>query len=478
MTKRNFRFSFFLIFFLFLPFFSALNAFAEFNLTVLSSEGGTDIHFERLASGDFKENMQMRLTVNSTLGKQYRVTQQIIKPLATDEGELLPSEQFKMYALVNSNSRGTLIYREELPVDRFDTVLYTSDPAGSDDSFQLVYTMEPQELQRAGRYYGVISYVLEPMDSTASQVVVTANVYAELEAGAVPVVDIETNTGSSRLVLNSENIGRQDQYEPRDCPRLDIKVSGPLGKKYRIYQSFEGGAVNSSSGQQLDLSRVLFSIEDGEKGKVLKDGDLTQALGKQLIYTSDLNGSGDDLSIIYKPAEGFRLFPAGLYRGSLSYSIETDEVVEKIKTVDFEFNIVKVFDLHVFSGGQEGFSLNFGTASFKDGLQSSFTQVYVESNLGEPYQVVQKVERAMMNEKGDELAPDDFMMRVKDINSSELQKYSLQEFTPVRLGDIVVFSSGPKGESSSFAIEYCLKLDPDTRAGSYSAKIGYSLLQD
>lgn len=477
MKKRNLRFTLTLISFFF-SFFSAFNAYAIFNLTVLSSEGGTDIHFERLSPGDFKENMQMRLSITSTLGKQYRVTQQLIKPLATVEGDLLPSDQFKMYALVNSNARGTLIYREEMPVDRFDTVLYTSDPAGSDDSFQLVYTLEPKEPQKVGRYYGMISYVLEPMDSTESQVVVTANVYAELGAGGVPVVEVETNTGSDRLVLDSENIDRLNQYELKDCPEVDIKVSGPLGKRYWLYQTIEGGSIISASGQQFDLSKMLFSIDGGEKGVMPKEGDLKQATGKELLYTSDLNGSGDELSITYKPAPGFRLLPVGLYRGRLSYIIETDGAAQKVKTVDFELNIVKVFDMYIFSGDREGFALDFGRASFKDGLQVSFTKVYVESNLGESYQVIQKVDRVMMNEKGDKLADGDFTMRVKEVDSSESPRYSLQELTSVREGDTILISSGPKGESSSFTIEYCLRLGPDTRAGNYSAKIGYSLLQD
>ncbi|MFH1691699.1 MAG: hypothetical protein ABIC68_03910 [Candidatus Omnitrophota bacterium] len=477
MTKRNLRFIIFFIFFILSFISTATCSYAAFNLTVLSSEGGTDIHFEQLAPGDFKENMQMTLTINSTIGKQYRVIQQIINPLATMEGDELPSDQFRMYTLVNSNARGTLIYREEMPVDRFDTVLYTSDSAGTNDSFQLVYTLEPVERQTAGKYYGTIAYVLEPMDSTESQVVVTVKVYAELEAGTIPVVDIQTNSISSRLVLDSENIDRKDGYEIKDCPQVDLKIVGPLRKKYSIYQSFEGGIVHSASGQEFDLSQVLFVVEGGDKGIVAREGSLKQASDKQLIYTSDLNGSGDELTITYKPAKGFRLLPAGHYRGRLSFSIESGLVTEKIKTLDFEFNVVRVFDMYIYSNGQEGFSLNFGQASFKDGVQRSVTEIYVESNLYEPYQIAQIVDRPMANEKGDELPLGDFTMCIKDVKGAQEPRFYVKEATPVRQGNNVIFSSGPKGQSSSFTVEYYLKLKPDTKGGNYSTNIGYSLVQ-
>lgn len=477
MRKRNLRLITSLFFLISSLIFFNNNSYAAFNLSVVSSEGGTDIHFPKIASGDFKQNMQMTLTVDSTIGKQYRIVQQVIKPLTTMEGVELPPEQFKMYPLVNSNAKGTLIYRQEMPVERFDTALYTSDPAGSDDSFQLVYSLEPRERQTAGRYYGTLAYVLEPINSTESQMVVTFNVYAELGAGAVPTVDIQTNSGSSRLVLASEDIDREDQYDPGICPRIDIKISGPLEKKYSIYQNFEGGIVNSVSGQEFDLSKVAFLIDGGGKGTVIKEGDLKQATGDQLLYTSDLNGSAEELTITYKPAKGFRLLPAGLYRGRLSFMIESGDVKEKVQTIDFEFNIVKVFDIYVYSNGKEGVFLDFGKASFKDGIERSLMEVHVESNAGQPYQVIQKVDKAMMNEKGDQLAPDDFIMLVRDIKTLQEPKFYMKEVVPVREGDTAIFFSGQGGESSSMVVEYQLKLGSDTKGGNYSAKIGYSLVQ-
>lgn len=477
MRNNNLRFTAIFAVFILSSIFIVANSYAEFNLTVLSSEGGTDIHFERLASGDFKENMQMTLTINSTIGKQYRVVQQINTPLATMEGELFPGDQFKMYPLVNSNGRGTLLYKEEMPVDKFDTVLYTSDPSGSNDSFQLVYTLDPRERQVSGKYYGTIAYVLEPMDSTESQVVVTVRVYAELEAGAIPVVDIQTHSVSSRLALDSEKINREDEYELRDCPQVEIKISGPLGKKYSIYQNFEGGIVNSVSGQEFDLSLALFSIEGGEKGVVVREDSLKKASGKQLIYTSDLNGSGDDLTISYKPAKGFRLFPAGLYKGRITFIIESGEITERVKTLDFEFNVVRVFDMYIYTDGHEGFSLNFGQASFKDGVQKSTTEIYVESNLGEPYQIAQVVDRPMANENGDEIPLDDFTICIQDIKGVEEPSFYVKEPIPVRQGNNVIFSSGLNGKSSSFVVDYYLRLRPDTKGGNYSSNIGYSLIQ-
>ena len=149
---------------------------------------------------------EVTLRTTSDIAKPYRVFQKVIVPLATSDGTTLPDEQFKMYPLVNSNSRGTLLYREESPVNQFNELIYTSDGAGTSDSFQLVYTITPKGNQIQGSYYGRFSYVLVPVDTTQVQVVTNMNVYVELAAGTTPVVEVKTESGIPRLELSSKKI--------------------------------------------------------------------------------------------------------------------------------------------------------------------------------------------------------------------------------------------------------------------------------
>ncbi len=459
-------------------FFFAPSAFAVFNLTVAPDEGGFDLRFIRQAPGDFKQPREVTLRVTSDIGKQYRVIQEVIKPLSLPDGTLLQDAQFKMYPLVNSNSQGTLLYREEAPVATYDTTLYTSDSSGTGDSFKLVYTLSSSDTQLSGSYHGRIAYILQPIDSTQSQVIVTLNVYVELAPGSTPVIELATNDGSGRLSFNSEGMTPRNPSGLKDNPQVSIKVHSPVGVPYRIYQGFRGNPVISGSGNNFDLSKISFLTEGGNRGSAVKQGDLKGAEDRQLLYTSDGFGSPDEIVITYKPSDDFRLQESSLYRGRLNFIIEksTDAAPSIFETLDLEINIVPVFDIYVYSGGVEGMSLKFGEVSYKTGPKTSDVEIFVESNMGRPYQVVQKVAGRMMNEAGYKVPEEDFRIKVKDVKSSEDPKFVLNESAVVREGDTVVFSSGNSGDSSNFVVEYELTMHPDSKGGNYTNQIGYSLI--
>ena len=141
----------------------------------------------------------------------------------TNDGITLPDDQFKMYPVVNSNGKGTLLYREETPVSQFENqMIYTSNTVGESDSFRVVYTITPQETQKPGSYYGRVTYLLVPVDSTQSQVVVNLNIYVQLVQGDVPVVEMKTETGVPRLVFSSRNMTSDE-----DTARAQQQVAPP-----------------------------------------------------------------------------------------------------------------------------------------------------------------------------------------------------------------------------------------------------------
>jgi len=457
----------------------AAHSFAALDLTVTPSDGGFDLRFTRLSAGDFKQAKEVVLRVNSDLGKQYRVSQNIITPLATMDGTLLPTEQFKMYALVNSNTSGTLVYREETPVNDFATILYTSNGAGDNDSFKLVYTITPTDAQLRGSYYGRIAYILSPIDSNQLQVVVNMNVYVELGAGSVPLVEISTNAGVNRLVFTSKGMNQENGFAFKDKPRVSIKVRSSLGTPYRIYQSFEGGSVMSGSGEEFDLKNILFSASGGQNGRLTTSGDLAAAKQKQLIYTSSPEGSENTFTISYEPAKDFRFAKTNDYRTRLNFIMEKESISgpapEVVGSMDVDINIAPLFEMTVFSNGQEGVNLKFGEVSFKTGPKVCDVDVYAESNMGRPYQIIQKVAGPMMNENSEKVPQKDFTIEIEQADPKDGADIYISKESPVKEGESVIFSSGPGGESAHLKVKYKLTMQPDTKSGNYSTQIFYSL---
>ena len=468
-------FSVFLTILIFCP-----SVFAAFNLIAQPTEGGFDLRFQRISPTDFKVAKEMTLRVTSDIGKQYRIEQEVIQPLTTSSGTQISDDQFQMYALVNSNSKGTLIYRPETPVSQFDRILYSSDASGADDSFKLVYTITPKEVQIPGSYYGRMAYILVPIDSTQQQVVVNINVYVELAGGATPVVEIETVSGVKRLSLSSKGMGFKKEPAFSTPQQVSIKVHGPLGAQYRVYQNLENAEVRSNEGEEFDLSNVLFSVTGGDQGMVTRDVSFKGATSKQLLYSSDSRGSEDAFTVTYTPSKDFRLQKAGIYRGKLDFIIETDRPASfktgVFETLDLEIEIVPVFEIYCFSGGVEGVALVFGEINYRKSPKTSESEIYIESNLGKPYQAIQKVAGPMADEKGEKIPSEDFTAQVKDLETIELPKLYLKDATAVKEGENIIFASGPSGESAHFKVVYSLTLRPETKSGNYSTKIGYSLV--
>lgn len=482
MRSRQFCFSPKIIsFVLLLNFFVVAQAFAAFNLSVEPVGGGYDLRFQRLSPEDFKQTKEVLVRVSSDIGRQYRVFQRIARPLSSNDGREIPSEQFKMYALPGSNSRGTLIYREESPVNQFDTMLYSSDPSGTGDSFKLVYTLSPVQRQLPGTYQGRISFVLIPIDSSQSQIVVTLNVYAELAGGLNPVFELKTQDHSGRIHLAPQS---DQTLRERVDSIVAIGVQSPVGAAYKIYQQLDGSGIVSAEGDYFDLSKVGVSFSALQKGRLGQPETLYQARTKELIYASDENGSPDELKVVYAPSDDLRLMKAGRYRGRISFVAEIEGAqgmkLIPIRTLDIDIEIPALFNLMVSSpDGRQGVNLQFGDVSYKTGPKTSEVIISVETNMKRPYKVIQRVASPMVNEFGDRVSEEDFKFWVKEVDDKiSTPRLVLFDPRPVAEGDTVIFASSVRGEETKFKVVYELTMRPDSKGGRYDAQIGYSLLMN
>lgn len=482
-TKRGLRSLFFVILALMIGA-SAVpqNCFAAFSLSVQPFGGGYDIRFGRLAASDAKEAKELTISITTTIGKQYRVYQRIESPLRTADGSDIEPNQLKMFTLINSNGKGTLERIEEYPVMLSDTLLYTSNTAGDSDTFKIAYTLTPSTSQVNGSYYGRVMYILRAIDSAQDQVYETLNMYADLSNEGK--VEISTDTGSRRIRIASGDIERLSAAQ---YPRVKISVKGNMGAPYRIYQKLNDPQLKSESGAVFDLSKVTFESFDAKANTMLNQGDLSYLRSKTLVYSSDDAGTSAEVIIAYKPTKDFAEQKASFYTGSIEYYLEIDRARAPIEpglidAVDLEFEIEPVFGIAAFAVSKEGevlkesgALLRFGVVDFKRGAQESKVRVKINSNLGRPYLVTQKLASPLENEQGDKI-PDEqltFTMRESELTKGKVKFEDEAVFESER--DISIFVSDAAGDSDEFDITYRLKVTPDTHAGDYATQISYSL---
>ena len=100
--------------------------------------------------------------------------------------------------------------------------------------------------------------------------------------------------------------------------------------------------------------------------------------------------------------------------------------------------------------------------------------VNVKTNLGKPYMVIQKMVSPMTNEKGEEIIPQHFHMKVS-LEGSAKGRAAMEDFRQVEAGDSSIFYSDNQGSSAAFKAYYRLRGYPEIAPGDYSTSIVYSL---
>ncbi len=460
-------------------FFPAI-AWAAFTLTAMPEDGGFDLRFGRMGPEDFKIGKQVAIQVVNDTGDPYRVMHRLIEPLRTQEGVELAPDHFCMYPLINSNTRGSLLTFAEAPVSSFDNVVYTSSASGEADTFSIVYTLTPGARQVPGYYRGRIAYVLVPVSSTASQVVVNMTVTVELTAAGLPVVEITTQTGGSRLVLSSpEGLGAETAGFAAGA-QVAVNVRAPLGIRYRLFQTFDSAEPVDDEGKRFDLSLVHVKVEGARSGVAAAEASLDEARGRQLLYTSDVNGAPADLLVRYVPDDDLWLQKAGDYRGRLKFFMEAEGTQgvrrEDIAALDIVFEIKRLFDIYVTSGGKEGVQLEFGDVSHKTGPRSAEVTIRTMTNLGQPYHIVQMAASPMTSEEGMKVPEEDFTVRAVPEGPEAAASFFLKDPVPVAQGETIVCTSDTAGRPVEVKLVYELKMKSDSKSGRYATQLGYSMV--
>ncbi len=454
---------------------------AAFSLSVEPYEGGYDLRFGKIGTQTAKVVKEVTIRMTTDIGKQYRVYQRLEKPLTTSDGIEVDRNNFKMYTLINSNSKGTLERIEEFPVMSSDTVLYTSDAVGNGDSFRIVYTFDPSIDQVAGSYYGRMLYYVVPIDSAQDQVTEIINMYADLtNEGAV---DLTTDTGFKTIRISSGDLNKiSTQY-----PSVIISVKGNLGARYRIYQQIGETSIKGKGGERFDLSKVIYEVTDSNSKVASKQGDLNDLKTKSLVYSSDDLGSSSEIRIKFEPANDFSQLKADTYTGMINYYIEMDNIRTALEpgyidSVDVEFDVEPIFRIIVVSVSESGeiveersSLLRFGQIGYKAGTKESKIRIKIESNMGRPYLVTQRLSDSLQTEEGYKISDDLFTFELeKEGETGAILKLE-EEIAVAPEKDVSLFISNTEGNSDEFDVTYKLKVTPNTRGGNYATGISYSL---
>ncbi|MFC1704398.1 hypothetical protein ACFL1E_06435 [Candidatus Omnitrophota bacterium] len=437
--------------------------FAAFTVSVSPYEGGLDVRFGKVTSGT-RASKEVSVSTTSDIGTQYRVVQ-TYAALTNTTGSSLTTDALQVYTLRGSNAVGTLGYDVESSVFLGPMTLFTSDAAGRSDSFVVVYNIDVPADQEPGLYRGRLIYSLEPIGSS-SQSPITKSLNISVEVGASASFDVAATTGSNVVTLKSSN-GEQTRIA-----ELSVKLTGFLGSRYRIIQRSSRELI-SETGKPLTDSAVALRVRGGEHGQLgISELDALPA-SDVVLYTSDMQGSPDEIILTFALEDPNQ--EAGLYRGALIYTIESDTPLrqsEMVQTMPIEVDITPLFNL-VVTTDKSG-RIAFTDLKPEKPPQRSVSYIEVQTNSDKQYQVVQKVTGLLTNTEGHTI-PQGFF-KLKTISDADAEGGGYAREVPVEEGQMVLFTS-PDGKPSQFKVIYTLTIPRDLKAGNYGTGITYSLLE-
>lgn len=449
-------FVFWVLFFCGLTLFHLPQANAALDLTIIPLDGGTDIRFNR---GDVATDVvrQLRIRVSSSANVQYQVFQQLVSPLTSETGQVI--NRPALLATINSSSTGagTAYLSSFEPVSRSQQLIYTSTPDGRSESFTIAYKVDAQNLVDPGSFTGLVQYVVRQVSGPERQ---TSQLNVFIESTAELSFAAETSTGGRLIRIDSRPLGPE--------PYVTLSFNGNSGRNLRVYQEVLSYPVNDLYSEL--NSGILKMVATGAQQGDLSFQDATDLpRGRVLVYKS--TQQSDSFSILYRLSpESLAELSAGHYRGVIRFSFETDHSREDFD-FDLDLKISPVFEIVTdFPNGPVAFSgLLPGTDP-----QIKEVRVKVNTNLGKPYTVIQKMGQMLANEKGQQIDKKYFMIRQEMLNESP-GRPAATDFVTCETGDTIIFYSDAKGSAAEFTVFYQLSPYPQMHAGDYRTAIVYSL---
>lgn len=433
-----------------------------FDLSYTLTEGGTRLELN--VDNPYKG---ISLEVNTDVSARYEVIQDIVQNIRNrDNPAEVIGDNLVVRGLRGTNRYGNArIPTSDIPV-RSGEVLYASNTEGNTDSFTLVYGITNIANITPGYYQGQIAFTLRPIGVNRQEVTKYLYVYIIIGGGqqVKPSIEIITETGSRLISLNSKD----GETSSKD---ILVKISGNFKKLFSITQSL-AKPIESNNGKQLEPENITVAVKEAKKG--VGTSRIPLSMQPQTLYTSGPNGEADEDFIINYSLADLSKEKAGRYNSRIQFSLDEMSAQSRLETLDLEVENEMIFDLLVSPQDQRGV-LEFRNLKPKEPPKQNEAWIEIKTNVGKQYQVTQKVYSDLTSKEGEVIPPKYFTLRTETLDSKGLLKFPQKE--SVHKGEATLFISDKEGSADKFKIIYELSFPENVKAGDYSTRIAYSLLE-
>ncbi len=423
------------------------------SLNASGLRGGSSIDLGQLGA-DRPATEQVALQMTNDVAKQYRLVQSVPGPIVNERGTALRPDALVME--ITGGNSGTVRVRGVFPVQAATTELFVSNPQGQSDQLTLLYSVPPTVSPEAGTYRGSITYTLELADGSASR---TLTMPLQLRVSSVVGLQVAANS-SPRVDFGSLEPGRRSQ--PKSVSfAVTLNAPGPV----RVMQSLEAPLTNER-GQTIGFDHVHM-VTDGSQADRPVEPQMTllsidQPLGTQqpvqVTYTLDV-------------PEGQQ---AGVYHTVATIALSGAVIAGGggVVQVPLEVAVPSVLSMTVAPSAGQALALNFAHLVPGQTSPAQTLTVAIQSNIGQPYEVVQELARQLISDDGRQLPADALRFAGTGALVGVL---AAPQLTSVPVGRSVVYRSDALGSQTSFSVAYQVQIPPDAAAGTYRSSLLYTV---
>ena len=118
------------------------------------------LSFERLLPDSQPELREVGVEVKTNLGRPYMVIQNVVSPLTSDKGTVMPEQYFTFKQELFEGQAGKVGFDDFSQISTGETSIYFSDNKGSAVRFHVIYRLKPYPAMVAGDYTTSIRYSL------------------------------------------------------------------------------------------------------------------------------------------------------------------------------------------------------------------------------------------------------------------------------------------------------------------------------
>jgi len=449
-------------------------AFAEFKIEVTPYQGGQELIF-RAQPLVPNQPQEIKVKITTDIHKRYEVRQIALEPPDNYRGTVIDWRNFSLYGLLGSlvsSSPGTLHVANSVPTSTLNSLerIYTSSQEGASAEFILVYNLNLTQQIPQGMYRGRIKFVLVPLEGGASEVEDFLNVVVEVgttPTEAKPQIEITPVSGLNTIYLNS---GKED----KKTFDVEVRINKDFSKPVILYQVVVSWPECSQTGEKLPSNALNYQVKQINKGKSYADRITDFSSARMNLYASDPNGTVDNYFVITYGLGDLFTVKAGRYKGTIYYYLENAGYPEFLGRLDLEIENERIFELVIIPEEQKSV-IEFRNLNPKEAPKRSEVIIEIKTNLGKPYQVNQNILSELTDKEGNVIPFKYFTVDTESLDTKGKLKITGKQ--AAQKGETILFVSDEKGSADKFKIIYELSTDWKIKAGDYSTRITYSLLE-